>query len=131
MSSGTSGNSALPTHPPACRELLGKYAASSNGGTQPHMPASTAGSTPFRSGGDGGHGGGATPPVPSYLSPAFQLAAMEQEVQMAHAEAAAQHSGGGGGTPGWQPDDESALEWEQRCRPHAAASASAPPSVSI
>lgn len=51
-------------------------------------------------------------PAPAYLSPAFQLAAMEQEVQMAHAEAAAAAQGGtpsGAAAPGWQADDASEL----------------------
>lgn len=49
--------------------------------------------------------------TPSYLSPAFQLAAMEQEVQMAHASAAAAQQGGGAtpppAAPSWQADDAS------------------------
>ena len=53
--------------------------------------------------------------TPSYLSPAFQLAAMEQEVQMAHASAAAAQQGGGANgdtplaAPGWHADDASEL----------------------
>ncbi|KAL4425881.1 hypothetical protein ABPG75_009897 [Micractinium tetrahymenae] len=95
---------------PSMRELLGKYAASSSsGGTHLRastVPGSVGGGTPLPD-----RAGQATPPVPAYLSPAFQLAAMEQEVQMAHAEADAAAQGGAGGTPdaaaapGWQADD--------------------------
>ncbi len=102
----------LPTWELWCRELLGKYATSSSGGGT-HLRASTAprsagGSTPLPD-----RGGQSMSPAPAYLSPAFQLAAMEQEVQMAHAEAAAASQGGAGNTPdgaaapGWQADDAS------------------------
>ncbi|KAL4445739.1 hypothetical protein ABPG77_008938 [Micractinium sp. CCAP 211/92] len=95
---------------PSMRELLGKYATSSSGGGT-HLRASTApcsagGSTPLPD-----RGGQSMSPAPAYLSPAFQLAAMDQEVQMAHAEAAAASQGGAGDTPdgaaapGWQADD--------------------------
>ena len=86
---------------------------------------SSGGGTPRRGSSGGGAAPRATPSAPAYLSPAFQLAAMEQEVQMAHAEAhqeqqqqqqqqQAAQAGGNGATPSsaagaWQTDDAS--EW--------------------
>eukprot|EP00887_Chlorella_sp_A99_P004740 scaffold4.g4740.t1 len=72
---------------PSMRELLGKYASGSSGA--PSAPASAARRMPSV-------GAPVASPVPAYLSPAFQLAAMEQELQMVQA----QHAQGGCGTPG-------------------------------
>ncbi|KAI3438538.1 hypothetical protein D9Q98_000966 [Chlorella vulgaris] len=93
---------------PSMRELLGKYAGSS-GGTH-HAASASLTPQPRRHGSTAR----ATPPAPSYLSPAFQMAAMDQEVQMAQAEgaataAAAAAAAAAEGTPGaaggWEADD--------------------------
>lgn len=70
---------------PSMRELLGKYATSASGA------AAAAPSTARRRSTLGGSSSGGAPasPAPAYLSPAFQLAAMEQELQMQTIEAQA------------------------------------------